>query len=313
MHAVGVTVGVAAGRWDRQRRPAQRAASAATCRQAEERPLQGKDTRDVQAGTVLSESSTGNGVLSRRVIGGAAAAALAAAAFPVQAESAAADTTITHRVFLDVGTCADRTPGGDYLCDEPEKLGRIVIGLYGKTAPQTVENFISLVTAPRGEGLTGTLIHKIVQGQYIQAGRQGLARYGQLEGLKPRPNDDTTSSAAFQLQHRLPGTVSLSLGENDDEMTAKGSANYNPVEFLITTGPAPAPSLDGLNIVFGRVLEGLDVVAAVARVPTYTPLPSARTYNAIASAIGDNRAARAREAWTKPTQAVVFTATGVLE
>ena len=72
------------------------------------------------------------------------------------------------------------------------------------------------------------------------------------------------------------------------------------------------PSLDGGNVVVGRVTSGLDVVAAVARTPTFAPLPSARSWNALAGALGDGRAAKARGAWSKPRQAVVITACGVL-
>ena len=83
--------------------------------------------------------------------------------------------------------------------------------------------------------------------------------------------------------------------------------------FRITTGPGPVPSLDGQNIVIGRVLSGLPVVTAVSRTPTYAPLSSARTWNALAGALGDGRAATARAAWSKPRQAVVITACGLLQ
>jgi hypothetical protein len=54
------------------------------------------------------------------------------------------------------------------------------------------------------------------------------------------------------------------------------------------------PALDGQNIVIGRVSAGMDVIAALARVPTYAPLPSARTWNNIAGSLGDGRAAKVR-------------------
>ena len=44
----------------------------------------------------------------------------------------------------------------------------------------------------------------------------------------------------------------------------------------------------------GFARQGLDVVARVARVPTYAPLESARTWNGLAQALGDDRARRAR-------------------
>ena len=86
-----------------------------------------------------------------------------------------------------------------------------------------------------------------------------------------------------------------------------------PTRFRITTGPGPVPSLDGQNIVLGRVVSGMDVVAALARVPTYAPLPSARTWNTLAGKLGDDRAAKARAAWSKPRQAVVITACGLVQ
>jgi cyclophilin family peptidyl-prolyl cis-trans isomerase len=63
------------------------------------------------------------------------------------------------------------------------------------------------------------------------------------------------------------------------------------------------PSLDGANVVIGRVTAGLDVVAAVARTPTFAPLPSARTWNSLAAALGDGRAAKARASTRARTRA----------
>ena len=95
-------------------------------------------------------------------------------------------------------------------------------------------------------------------------------------------------------------------------MVHKECSIYLFSQFLITTGPAPASSLDEENIVFGRVLVGMDVVAAVAAVPTFAPSGNTRAWNQVAAAVGDARAAKAREAWTKPTRAVTIIDCGVL-
>lgn len=59
-------------------------------------------------------------------------------------------------------------------------------------------------------------------------------------------------------------------------------------------GPGPVPALDGENIVFGRVLEGLGAVAQVAAMPTFQPNERVQALNQVASLIGDGRAAKAR-------------------
>ena len=66
-------------------------------------------------------------------------------------------------------------------------------------------------------------------------------------------------------------------------------------EFLITTGPAPAPSLDGENVVFGRVLKGMDVVTRIVAVPTFRPSGNSIAWNQVAEWLRDERAAKARE------------------
>ena len=91
-----------------------------------------------------------------------------------------------------------------------------------------------------------------------------------------------------------------------------GFERASPTEFLITTGPGPAPSLDGENVVFGRVLRGLDVVAAIADVPTFKPSGNSIAWNQVAEWFGDDRAAKARAVWTKPTKAIVIENAGVL-
>lgn len=56
----------------------------------------------------------------------------------------------------------------------------------------------------------------------------------------------------------------------------------------------------------------MGTVAAVTAVPTFSPNESARQMNAVASFIGDGRAAKVRAQWGRPLKAIVITGAGVL-
>eukprot|EP00271_Cylindrocystis_brebissonii_P012831 TRINITY_DN32339_c0_g1_i1.p1 TRINITY_DN32339_c0_g1~~TRINITY_DN32339_c0_g1_i1.p1 ORF type:complete len:431 (+),score=24.69 TRINITY_DN32339_c0_g1_i1:178-1470(+) len=229
------------------------------------------------------------------------------------------DTTITDKVFLEFSLCpslsrSDRTLGDpSAICDDGKPLGRVVIGLYGKQVPQTADNFKAMVNGTFGSSYKGSTVDRILQGQFIQAGRQGSLDRGGVEAPKELPrNRETVSSAAFQLGHSRPGTVSLCLGTNDDDDSYKLDAEYRNVEFLITTGPGPAPQLDNGNVVFGTVLEGMDVVSAIASVPTYKPSDNIKSFNMFAQFLGDDRASKGRTFWNRPLKPIVISDCGVL-
>lgn len=133
-------------------------------------------------------------------------------------------------------------------------LGDFKIELFHKECPETVWNFINLAegrqeTSKKGPFYNGLIFHRVIEGFMIQGGcPEGSGRGGPGYRFK----DECTPN----LRHSGPGILSM----------ANAGPGTNGSQFFITL--VPTPHLDGRHTVFGKVIEGMEIVSKIGKTQT---------------------------------------------
>jgi len=133
--------------------------------------------------------------------------------------------------------------------------GVIKIELDAAKAPKTVENFIRYVESGHYDN---TVFHRVIDGFMIQGG-------GFEPGMKQKPTDAPVDNEANNGLKNVKGSVAMARTNDPHSATAQFFINVGDNDFLNHTAPTP----QGWGYcVFGKVVEGLDVVDAIRKVKT---------------------------------------------
>lgn len=130
--------------------------------------------------------------------------------------------------------------------------GDITIELYPEKAPITVRNFLNYVDSGFYDG---TIFHRVIPGFVIQGG-------GYTETLQQKPTEPPIKNEADNGLKNERGTLSMARTSDINSATSQFFINLKDNDFL------DHGSRDFGYAVFGKVIDGMDVVDKIAAAPT---------------------------------------------
>jgi len=169
--------------------------------------------------------------------------------------------TVTIVLFLMLGLLmpgyaeGDGNKGVEMKVVIDTSMGKITAELYPDKAPATVSNLLAYVD---GKFYDETIFHRVIEGFMIQGG-------GFTKSMDQKPTKAPVKNEADNGLSNTRGTLAMARTSVPDSATSQFFINHRDNRNLDFT----AKTAQGWGYcVFGKVVEGMDVVDAIAKVPT---------------------------------------------
>ena len=133
-----------------------------------------------------------------------------------------------------------------------KNFGTMTAELYPEKAPKTVANFIKLAEA---DFFSGLIFHRVIRGFMIQGG-------GYDESMADRECE------SIRGEFRANGFPQNDLKHTRGVLSMARTSDPNSASSQIFIMHKKSPHLDGQYAAFGKVIDGLDIVDKIAKVPT---------------------------------------------